>query len=135
MYYVVASLISEELSQGARFVLAGLFNTGVSYGVYALGLWLGLSYPLANFLAMLAGVLTGFITQGRFVFRRPEPRRFPLFVLTWLLLWGLNILMISLLLSAVNGNAYVAGAISMIVVVALSFIVQKYLVFADRSDR
>ncbi len=124
-----------DLAQGMRFLLAGLVNTGFSYCVYALGLWLGLAYPPANFLAMLAGVFMGFLTQGHFVFRKFEARRFPRFVLTWLLLWGLNILMIAILLPLVGGNPYVAGAIAMVIVVALSFIVQKYLVFADRPAR
>lgn len=131
----MAPLTLPPVGQIKRFVLAGLFNTGFSYAIYAAGLWFGLSYPVANFAAMIGGVLMGFVTQGRFVFRRSEARRFPLFVLTWLLLWGFNLLLISMFLPVVNGNAYLAGAGAMAIVVALSFIFQKYLVFADRSHR
>ena len=131
----MAPLTLPPVGQIKRFVVAGLFNTGFSYAIYAVGLWFGLPYPVANFAALIGGVLMGFVTQGRFVFRRFETRRFPLFVLTWLLLWGLNLLLITMFLPILNGNAYLAGAGAMVVVVALSFIIQKYLVFADRSPR
>lgn len=119
----------------ARFLAAGLVNTGFSYCVYAACLWLGMAYPVANFAALVGGVLIGFVTQGHFVFRRFEARRFPLFVLSWLALWGLNVLLIAVLLPQVDGNAYVAGAIAMVVIVSLSFVSQKYLVFGGGSGR
>lgn len=118
-----------------RFVLAGLVNTGFSYCVYALCLWLGLAYPLANLAAMIAGLLIGFLTQGHFVFRRLEGRRFPVFVLSWFGLWGVNVLLIRLLLPLMSGNAYLAGALAMCVIVPLSFGVQKYLVFGGGPGR
>lgn len=118
-----------------RFLLAGVVNTGFSYCIYALFLWLGLAYPLANFSAMAGGLLMGFVTQGHFVFRKFEARRFPIFVLSWLALWGLNVFLIATLLPYTGGNAYVAGAIAMVFIVALSFIVQKHLVFGGGSGR
>ena len=77
----------------------------------------------------------GFVTQGHFVFRKFEARRFPLFVVSWLALWVLNVLLIAALLPHVDGNAYVAGAIAMVFIVALSFLVQKHLVFGGGSGR
>ena len=118
-----------------RFVMAGVFNTAFSYGVYALGLWLGMAYPLANLAAMVAGVLIGFVTQGHFVFRRLEGWRFPRFLLSWLALWGLNVLLIRLLLPLTAMNAYLAGALALCVIVPLSFVVQKHLVFGGGSGR
>lgn len=116
-----------------RFLIAGLVNTGVSYGVYALGLWLGAPYPLANFLATVIGVAVGFVTQGRFVFRKLEGRRFPAYVMMWLALWLLNVALIALVLPAVGGDRYVAGAVAMGIVVSFSFVIQKYYVFAGGS--
>lgn len=115
-----------------RFAIAGIFNTSFSYGIYALCLWLGLPYPVANFIAMVIGVCVGFITQGLFVFRRLELRRIPLFVLTWLLLWGLNVALIGVLMLFVERNAYLAGAAALPVMVCISFFVQKTVVFGNR---
>ena len=119
----------------ARFIIAGGVNTGFSYAVYAACLWLGLAYPLANLAAMVAGVLIGFVTQGHFVFRTLEGRRFPAFILTWLGLWGLNVLLIRLLLPAASGNAYLAGALALAIIVPLSYLIQKHLVFGGGSGR
>jgi len=118
-----------------RFVTAGVLNTSLSYGVYALCLWFGIPYPLANLAAMVAGVLIGFLTQGHFVFRRLESWRFPRFLLSWLALWGLNVLLIRLLLPMAEMNAYIAGALALCVIVPLSFVVQKHLVFGGGSGR
>jgi putative flippase GtrA len=118
-----------------RFVLAGSVNTGFSYGVYAACLWFGLPYPLANFAAMSAGVLMGFATQGHFVFRNLDTRRFPAFLLTWLGLWALNVLLIRLLLPVAGDNAYLAGALALVVIVPLSYLIQKHLVFGGGSGR
>ena len=131
----MAALKLPPTAQISRFVAAGVVNTGFSYGVYAAFLWLGISYPLANLAAMIAGVLLGFMTQGHFVFRRLEGRRFPSFVLSWLALWGLNVLLIGLLLPFTRESAYLAGATALSVIVPLSFLVQKHLVFGGGSDR
>ncbi len=131
----MAALKLPPTAQISRFVAAGVVNTGFSYGVYAAFLWLGISYPLANLAVMISGVLIGFMTQGHFVFRRLEGRRFPSFVLSWLTLWGLNVMLIGLLLPFTRDNAYAAGAIALIMIVPLSFIVQKYLVFGGGSGR
>jgi hypothetical protein len=50
-------------------------------------------------------------------------------------LWGLNVMLIGLLLPFTRDNAYAAGAIALIMIVPLSFIVQKYLVFGGGSGR
>ena len=131
----MAPLALPPAAQLTRFLAAGLFNTGLSYAAYALCLWLGMAYPLANFAAMVAGVLIGFLTQGHFVFRRLEGWRFPRFLLSWLALWGLNVLLIRLLLPLVAMNAYLAGAVALCVIVPLSFVAQKYLVFGGAPAR
>lgn len=132
---MAAALRAAGAAEIRRFLAAGVVNTGVSYGVYAVFLWWGLPYPIANLLAMIAGVMIGFTTQGRYVFRKFEARRFPAFVLAWLLLWALNVGLIRLILPAAGGNGYIAGGAAMAVIVVISFAVQKYLVFGGGSAR
>jgi putative flippase GtrA len=135
MHSDMAALKLPPTRQIIRFLAAGAINTGFSYSIYAVCLWLGIAYPLANLAAMIEGVLLGFMTQGHFVFRRLEGRRFPSFVLSWLALWGLNVLLIGLLLPFTRESAYLAGAIALIVIVPVSFLIQKHLVFGGGSDR
>jgi len=119
----------------SRFFAAGLFNTSFSYAVYALFLWLGIAYPLANLAAMMSGLVIGFVTQGHFVFRKLQGHRFPAFVLSWFAIWGFNVLLIRLLLPVLGTNAYAAGAVALFIIVPLSFLVQKFLVFGGESGR
>lgn len=114
--------------QSLRFLLVGGINTGFSYGIYALLVWLGMGFVLANLSATVIGIVFSFRTQGRFVFGNTDRSRIVRFVVAWLLLWLFNIAVIALL--ARQGlNAYAAGAIALVPTVALSFIVQKRLVF------
>ncbi|WP_428688724.1 GtrA family protein [Roseibium sp.] len=115
-----------------RFVLVGAINTGFSYAVYTLGLFLGLPYWLASLVALLLGIAMSFITQGRFVFRTTLSGRLPVFVAVWTVIYLVNILMIRTL-AALGANYYLAGAIAVVPVVILSFTLNRLVVFRDRT--
>lgn len=117
------------LRQLTRFIAVGVLNTGFSYGVYAMALWAGLHYVAANFVAMLCGTVFSFVTQGRLVFGSRDLRRFGRFLIAWLLIWGLNTALIDGLVRLGQLDAYVAGALAMVPVVVLSFLVHKLFVF------
>ncbi len=111
-----------------RFVLAGAFNTGVSYGVYALALWLGLALALASLLSLLAGLAVGYLTQGRFVFRRPSPGSLVRYLLGWAVLYGVHYGVVSSLMRV--GVHPLAGAlVALVLIAALSYFVLRDLVF------
>lgn len=112
----------------ARFLVVGAMNTGLSYLTYALLLAAGLSYPVANLGSLLLGIFIAFQTQGRLVFGSAGMQRFPLFALAWAGIYGLNIGLIAVWMWA-GLNAYVAGLVSLPMVVACSFVVQRYVVF------
>lgn len=117
-------------SQFLRFALTGIFNTLLAYCVYALALAVGFLYPTANFIALLTGILIGFTTQGKFVFNRLDYRRLWRFLLCWGLIYCVNVVIIRQIIEH-NFDPYVAGALALPVIVLLSFLVQKYFVFAD----
>jgi putative flippase GtrA len=114
--------------QFVRFVLIGGLNTGVSYGLYAGFLSLGLHYALANLLALLLSILFSFRTQGAFVFRNTDARLLWRFGLAWSAIFLFNLGVIRLLIH-LGMNAYVAGALALAPVTVLSYFVQKLVVF------
>lgn len=118
-----------------RFVAAGLFNTVFGYTIYAAGVAIGLDYRLANLISLVIAILVAFVAGGRWVFKRPEPHRLPRFLLMWAGLWVLNVSMIGWLLPRVDDNAYLAGALTLLVAVPLSYFIQKYFVFGGGSAR
>ena len=114
--------------QGVRFLAVGMLNTGFSYSVYAFFVWLGLSYVLANLLSLLAGIMFSFRTQGKLVFGNGDVRLFGKYVVVWLLIFLVNISCIRAALS-LGANAYLAGALALLPTVALSYVLQKFVVF------
>ena len=114
--------------QIVRFLAVGVLNTGFSYAVYALFVWVGLSYVFANLLSLLAGILFSFRTQGRLVFGNADVRLFGKYVFVWLLIFLVNIGCIRVAMSF-GANAYVAGALALLPTVALSYVLQKFVVF------
>lgn len=116
-----------------RYLVAGSFNTLVSYGGYGLGLAAGLPLPAASLLGLLAGVGVGFVSQGRFTFRSRAPRRLPRFLLAWAAMYGVH-LSIVLTLQPLGVNAYAGGAVAVVVITALSYLVLRDWVFGPEQS-
>lgn len=115
-----------------RFLIVGTINTGFSYGIYALLLFAGIEYKLANFGSLLAGIVFSFKTQGKFVFRNTNNRLFFRFVFCWIIIYIFNIFLIGKLI-AIDFNAYQAGAIALVPVTLFSYFVQKMIVFRKNT--
>lgn len=111
-----------------RFLMVGSLNTGFSYSVYALFLFFGLSYPIANLISLICGIFFSFYTQGKFVFRNTHRKLFLRFVAVWGLIYLVNVIVIGVLVH-VGLNAYIAGAIALAPVTLLSYLLQKVAVF------
>ena len=116
-----------------RFLLVGVVNASFSYAVYALLLFAGLQFALANFLAMVCGILFSFQTQGRLVFENKDQRLIWRYAFFWCLLYVCNIALIKLMLMG-GLDAYSAGALALPVMAMLSYFMQKLLVFQIRSS-
>lgn len=116
------------MQQVARFVLVGVLNTAFSFSIYGLLVWLGLHYSIANLVATVAGIVFSFRTQGALVFGNRDWRLFRRFVPVWAVIYGVNVGLIALFISA-GLNAYSAGAAALPPTVVMSFLLQKHLVF------
>jgi putative flippase GtrA len=115
-----------------RFLVVGVLNTAFSYSIYALLLFVGLSYQLANFCSLVLGILFSFKTQGHFVFRNADNRLLGRFVLCWILIYVCNIAVIGWII-AFGIDAYSAGALALPITILLSYLTQKYFVFRQAA--
>lgn len=111
-----------------RFLIVGGLNTFACYLVYALLLYAGLPYPIANFGAMLFGIGLSFVTQGRIVFGDPDPRNIFRFVGSWIVIYLFQIGIITVLVRAGLGP-FLAGLFVLPISAVTSYFVQKRLVF------
>jgi putative flippase GtrA len=113
-----------------RFFLVSGLNTVFGYGFFALLIFIGLSYPLALFLGTIAGILFNFKTIGGLVFNNQNNllifKFFGVYGITYLCnLGGLA------LLKSFDINTYLGGAILIIPVGLLAFLLNRTFVFKD----
>lgn len=116
-----------------RFVLVGVLNTTFSYLIYAGLLLAGFGYQLANFLALVVGILFSFKTQGHLVFNNPDNRLAGRFVVSWAAIYLCTITLIGWIMTW-GFDAYAAGALALPFSVALSYFGQRYFVFRRSAN-
>lgn len=113
-----------------RFLAVGVLNSLFGYGCFAFLIFLGLHYSLALLLATVAGVLFNFKTTGYLVFRSSDNRLIFRFAATYAIVYIANVSILKSLL-LVGVDLYYGGAILILPMAALSFILNKRFVFKN----
>lgn len=121
-------MVNDTRKQLFRFIFVGLINTVFGYSIYALLLWLGLSYFVALMLSTTLGIMFNFQTIGRIVFKSHDLRLIFRFFGVYLIVFLFNWLLIKLGL-IVGMNAYLSGAVAVVPAAAVSFLLNKFFVF------
>ena len=118
------------LARFLRFLVVGGVNTAVGYAIYALALFATGRYVLASAISLVMGIAFSFKTHRRFVFDAAGPQAGPFarYVAAWAVIYLLNLGGLALLVHA-GVDAYLAGAIMILPVAALSFAIMRWLVF------
>ncbi len=111
-----------------RYISVGLLNTGFSYLIYSLMLYLGLNYQVSNLLALVLGILFSFHTQGKIVFFNKGRIAFIKYLLAWIGIYFINIWIISILIDKFF-DPYLSGAVATIPISIASYFILKFLVF------
>lgn len=111
-----------------RFLLVGVLNTVVGYGLFAGLVWAGLPYPLAIGLATVLGVLFNFQSVGRLVFGGAPLTQLGRFVGVYVVIYLLNVGSVALLLRT-GLSVYVANALVILPMAMVAFVLQRRFVF------
>ena len=127
---MIRGLINHE---GWRFVLAGGFNTILSYVVFAALLSLGFNHWWANLAALMIGIFVAFQLGGKFVFRKDDLNLWWRFIFGWVIIYVVISFGIGLLIQLGVGS-YVSGLLALPFSATLSFFMQKYYVFWGPKD-
>jgi len=114
--------------QIVRFVITGIINTIVGYGLYALFIYVGLQYIIAITLSTILGILFNFKTIGKFVFESDDNKLLMKFILSYFVTFIVNVWTVSKLI-LLGYDYYSAGFVAIVLSSILSFILTKYLVF------
>ena len=112
-----------------RFLAVGALNSLVGYGIFAALLFAGLHYSLALLLATVAGVLFNFKSTGILVFGSRDNRLLLRFASTYAIVYTVNVVALKALVAA-GLDPYVGGALLILPVAALAFVLMRRFVFA-----
>ena len=114
--------------------MVGALNTVFGYSVFAVLILLNLHYTLAALLGQICGVLFNFKTTGSLVFKNKNNRLifkfFGVYLFTYLLTIGLL-----RIFNSYGVHNLIAGAIIILPMALISFIMNKKLVFKNLSRK
>jgi len=113
-----------------RFLFWGQLNTIISIAIFCGLMYCGLSIALANFAAIVCGILLGHAFNKKKVFRSNEDRTLRKYFLLWGLLYIISTGFI-LFLVHLGMNKYFSAVVSGIVLVPVSYVIQKAMIFKD----
>ena len=126
---LLVSSLTHIPEQVIRFGVIGCLNTVFAYVVFACFIFIGLHYTLATLLATVIGTFFSFKTLGALVFDNPDNKLVVKFFIVYGLCYFLSIGLQYLLARYVCPNKYVNGLVSMFLVAAISFCLNKWVVF------
>lgn len=125
-----------NFTQAIRFSIVGLCNTFVSYIAFAICIYAGLHYQLANIIGFFLGVLNAYIFSSRYVFyiHRDSVEEHLIAFLKTILSYSftgilLNALFLYLLVDVSGVSCYKAQFFSLLITVPTNFILNKYWAF------
>lgn len=126
--------------QFLKFAVVGVLNTLISYGVYAVGIFMGLQYLIANAAGFFVSVLNAYFWSDRFVFKKEKGEtRKPLQTLlkTYIAYGITGLFLASFLLYQYIDNwhisAYLAQILCLVVTVPLNYIINKFWSFKTQK--
>jgi len=115
-----------------RFLIVGGINTIFGYLVFAFLIFLKFHYALAVLLSTALGVLFNFKTTGRLVFGNGDNRLIGRFIGVYSVLYFVNVAALKFL-NLLKMNMYLAGALMILPMAMLSFLMMKRFVFKGQQ--
>jgi putative flippase GtrA len=124
-----------RLNQIFRYILVGLFNTGLGYLVIFSSMYLfGLDPLISNILGYATGLVFSYFLNRIFTFRSNQKKssEFFLFVFFFLIAYGMNFLSLYLLVHFTNLHQAISQILSGIIYIVCSFLLQKFVVYKPK---
>lgn len=113
-----------------KFLGTGVLNTAFGYSIYAGLVFAGVPYLAALLAATVLGVVFNYFSFGRIVFQGHGGWAvFGKFIVAYVLIYGVNALLLNALTGVFYLNPYAAQVICIPVSVALSWLLMTYWVY------
>jgi len=115
-----------------RFLAVGLLNTIFTFAVYSGLIIAHFALYAALAISTVVGIFFNYRTTGRLVFENHSWARLPRFLLTYAVLYALNVLLVTVIRQRVGGQI-AAQAILALPISGLAFITLRRFVFAQKA--
>ncbi len=117
--------------QEIRFVIVGLLNTLVGYGIYALLVFIGLNYLISNTVATIIGVIHSYIWNRLYTFKSNNnvKKEIPKFISVYLISYIIGMITLYVFKDIFNISPYIAGLLNLVITTLISFFGHKYFSF------
>ena len=122
--------------QFLKFIALGVMNTAVSLIVIYVLIKIGLNYRLSNFIGYIAGLINSFIFNKVWVFKTKKNliKEGLTFIIVFALCYGVQYLMLLLMVERYDINKYVSQFLSMGIYTFLNFILNRIFTFKNRNE-
>jgi putative flippase GtrA len=118
-------------SKQVRFLIVGCINTFAGYGVYALMIFCGFHYVVAQTVSLIVGVANSYLWNKYFTFRQPRRSLMELvrFVSVYAASYLMSLLILFLCVDVWGISAYLAGAVGLFFTTIISYFGHNYFSF------
>lgn len=114
--------------------MVGMLNTIIGYLMYALFVWINVSYPVALFLATVLGIIFNYFTTGRIVFQSVRGlKSFGKFIASYSIVYFLNIIALHLAVNYFVMNPYMGQLLCLLPSALVSWLLMNNWVFKEKS--
>lgn len=114
-----------------RFLIVGVINTILSYILFSILLYSKLSYTIAYWVSMFAGVVNSYVLNKFWTFcvYRYSFVEFVRFIFVYIISFSLGTCSLYFLISILGFNAYLAGIINLVFSTLISWLGHKHFSF------
>lgn len=128
--------IKTIILQFLKFGLVGFSNTIISYGIYLLGIAVGIHYLVASVMGFIVSIINAFYWNNRYVFKKDNGEKRNLwktFCKTFLAYAGTGLVLNNILLivqiNVLGWPEKTAPIVNLIITIPLNFILNKVWAF------
>lgn len=123
-------------NQKIRFLFVGGLNTIVGYGIYALAIFLGINYFIANIISTVLGVIHSYFWNRYFTFRSRDKALNEIFrfISVYIISFIVGNIVLFTVVNKLQVNQYFAGMINLIFTTLISWFGHKYYSFRGNND-
>ena len=125
--------------QPIRFLFVGGLNTIVGYGVYALLIYIGVNYLVANTISTVIGIVHSYLWNRFFTFKSKNKalKEITKFISVYAVSYLIGMCTLFIFKDKLNISAYIAGLINLVITTLISYFGHKYYSFKkeDNTDK